>query len=296
MNASHTHFDAGSSRLVATIYDRASSWLIALLMVAGLAVLVLGASWLSARLPKKDGKPLPPPPPPPPESWAIFQGEGAPLAGKPRLDPVKNNDLSLSDAEDELLKKTLDNAAEAAKSTVSEFDLPPLPDKFGYGIGPGGDQVGPRRPFMDPLQERLRRWEVRFSKGMTLDTYARQLDFFRIELGVLLADGRVAYASNFSKSRPDSRNGEASQESRYYLLWRSGELEEDDRRLLARAGIEAGERPIIKFLPPPLEAQLAALERDFAGESYNRLRFTRFGIRAEGDGFAFYVIEQGFRQ
>ena len=30
-----------------------------------------------------------------------------------------------------------------------------------------------------------RRWEVRFIEGNTLQTYARQLDFFEIELGVL---------------------------------------------------------------------------------------------------------------
>ena len=39
-----------------------------------------------------------------------------------------------------------------------------------------------------------------FSKN-TLDAYARQLDFFKIELGVLLPDNKIVYAYNLAKSQ-----------------------------------------------------------------------------------------------
>jgi hypothetical protein len=295
MNASHNHVDDGSCRLNASGYDRASSGLLALLTVVGLAVLVLGTSWLNARM--HGDRVIPPPPPKksPTEHWAIYQGEGNPLTGKPRFDPVKNEQLQLSDAEDDLLKKTLENATKEAASQAAAFDLPPLSNEKGFGIGDGNDMDGFRTPSKTPPQELLRRWEVRFAKGMTLDEYARQLDFFHIELAVLLPNGRVAYASNLSKRRPDGRTGEAANESRYYLVWRSGELQQADRQLLGRAGIDVGDRPIVKFLPPPLEAQLVALEKAHAGEKFNRLRSTRFGIRAEGDGYAFHVVGQSYR-
>ena len=42
-------------------------------------------------------------------------------------------------------------------------------------------------------------------EGNTLDLYARQLDFFGIELGVLMPDNKIIYAFNLRKPKPDTR-------------------------------------------------------------------------------------------
>jgi hypothetical protein len=76
------------------------------------------------------------------------------------------------------------------------------------------------------------------------------------------------------------------------LTWRRGDLEEADRELMARAEIPTEGKAILKFLPPNTEQALAMLERNKAGAEFENVRKTRFGVRSEKGGFAFYVIDQ----
>jgi hypothetical protein len=134
--------------------------------------------------------------------------------------------------------------------------------------------------------------EIAFAKG-DLNLYARQLDFFGIELGVLRENNTIVYASNFSKAKPDTRiNTDPPSENRYFL-WRKDEFQGANRELLRRAGIDAGDQLILKFLPPTTEAQLIDLETGYPGADLKKkLDKTRFGVRATGKGFSFYVLEQ----
>ena len=142
-----------------------------------------------------------------------------------------------------------------------------------------------------------RHWQVAFSFD-DVDVYARQLGFFGIELGVLQPDNKIIYAYNLNKPRPDSRvvSNPAVNENRYYLTWRNGEMQQADRELLARAGIDPGERLALKFLPREIERQLAILERNYRNATPREIARTRFGVRAEGKGFAFYVVEQVLKE
>ena len=85
--------------------------------------------------------------------------------------------------------------------------------------------------------------------------YARQLDFFKIELGVLQPDNKIIYVFNLTKPKPDTRtvSNPSLNEKRYYLTWRTGEMQQADRDLLAKAGVDSGDRLILKFLPPEVE-------------------------------------------
>ena len=51
------------------------------------------------------------------------------------------------------------------------------------------DTREPPKNQNDPSLTGNRNWEIQFDKT-ALDTYAKQLDFFRIEFGVLLPDGK----------------------------------------------------------------------------------------------------------
>ncbi len=164
---------------------------------------------------------------------------------------------------------------------------------LGRGAGPGGRGLGHGPGRGGGI---ARQWEVYFIEGNTLEGYARQLDFFKIELGVLMPNNQVAYATNLSQPRPSTRTGQADLERRYYLTWRGGNLIEADRELLARAGIDTTGRIILKFLPPELEAQLLAMERQRAGDQAKSIRRTRFGVRPGGSGgYSFVVLEQTYR-
>lgn len=259
--------------------------LISLLILIGSTVLMLLIIWLTSRI------------------FAVHEvqdvillpiGEGGGMMGdsmemaSPNVDETDLQQPELTD----VLAAITD--AVAAKSAI--LDNPALYSDIRQKGGGRGDGrlagSGGGRPG------RPRHWEVRFLGRNTAATYARQLDFFRIELGVLMRGNRVEYASKLSQSRPQRRSGPASEEKRYYLTWRQGELQEADRELLGRAGIDPGRRLILKFLPPEVELHLVKLEQEYAtrrGEQINDIRATYFGIQPAGQGYAFYVIDQTYK-
>ncbi|RMG00671.1 MAG: hypothetical protein D6741_06395, partial [Planctomycetota bacterium] len=220
-------------------------------------------------------------------------GEGdAPIGDDMELDT--ENLGQEEDLEDPELKDALANVADAVSSKLAMLDNPIFSDPNNLERGGkkgdlrrgGGGTGGTGKP---------RRWEIIFDKGNTLETYARQLDYFKIELGVLLPDNRVQYVSNLSSSRPTVRTGPADQEKRYYLTWRQGDLMQADLELLAKAGVQASGKIILKFLPPEVERRLYELEQARAGNRADRVLRTRFGIRPQGGGFDFFVIDQSYR-
>ena len=151
---------------------------------------------------------------------------------------------------------------------------------MGDGRAPG---FGPGRPG------KPRHWEVIFLEGNTTGTYARQLDYFKIELGVLMPGNRVEYVKNLSNPRPERYSGAADAENRYYLPWQKGGLREADLELLTKAGVDPEGRPILKFIPPELESHLLQLERERAGKYADKVRATYFAIRGQGGGYEFFV-------
>ncbi len=279
---------ADSHPLRTSRYDRVSSWLLSLLVTIGLLVLILLVAWYSYA--KDEKKPSP---------------TGEFTLEKLRKIEIPTGDLRLEIPDDESRKaadkakknirrdltrldvaaakaKQLDDQSLANADGIDGFDT----DGYRQGTGPSSENFG-----------KPRRWEIRFDKT-SLDAYARQLDFFKIELAVLLPDGRVAYAFNLTKSKPDSRFADNPHETekRYYLTWRKGNLQKADRELLSRAGIDAGGGIILKFLPTEVETQLVALAKSRAGSKAENVERTRFGVRPAENGFAFYVLEQTYNE
>ncbi len=261
-------------------YERVASWLIAMLILVGTAVLVLFLLWLTSQLfASQAAVPV-----------TLEQvGEGGGFGDSMELE---TEDLGQEVEFDEPeIQDTLATIADAVAAKTALLDTPLLSDQTATSHGgPKGDGRAPG--FGSGKPGKPRHWEVRFLEGNTLETYARQLDFFGIELGVLLPGNKVEYASNLARPRPTRRTGNADEEKRYYLTWRRGGLRQADLELLGRAGIDAGDRLILKFLPPKLEAQLAQLERQRAGD--RTVRTTYFAIRAQGAGYAFYVADQTY--
>lgn len=152
--------------------------------------------------------------------------------------------------------------------------------------GKGGSNIVPR----------WERWEIRFS-AISLDVYAKQLDFFRVELAVIGGGGKsIEYVSGFSRPRPEKRSSSAESEDRLYMTWRSGELKKADRDLLRKTGLDPLGRLSVQFYPPDVEQTLGRLERAYAGDrELKDIRRTRFGVRPDAKGYQFYVMEQTMR-
>ncbi len=278
-------------RLRISRYDRASSLLLSLLILIGIVVFILLVAWLSSQIfvPQTAV----------PVELADFSGDDGPVGGGQTPEPPNPEEIREMELEQPVITETLTAISSVVQKQVPKLDDPMIAHKkttgmgFGHGQGRGrGDGVG------DGTGGLSRRWEVRFDKGATLDEYARQLDHFDIELGVLLSDGRLAYVKNFTNPRPTVRYdpNPSEKEKRYYLTWHRGGLREADKALLARAGIEAGRSIILKFLPGELEQKLVRMERARAvGRDPKEIRRTLFGIRSVGGGYTFYVMDQSYK-
>lgn len=195
------------------------------------------------------------------------------------------------------LQETLDTISEAVSASEAllddvAFDGDPQSSRGkGKGdsreAGTGGEGINEKIP-------RAQRWEIRFQPG-SLKQYAKQLDYFGIELGVLGGDSVVYYAFNLAKSKPDSKSQPPALEQRLYMSWRGGELAKADRQLATRAGIAKRGNLIVQFFPKKTEDLMATLEKTFAdakGREINDIRKTIFSIQEQSGGFTMEVQDQ----
>ena len=277
-------------RLTTSAYDQVASGLISALMFVGTAVAILLILYFSAKIFARQ-KPVA-------VTIADIGGreEGTAL-GTAR-------DLEEPGAEDvpELVENTsmqsLEEITSAVASKTAVMDDMSLDSEFVTGAGKGqGDnrQVGSGTGTSNEMVPRAQRWAIHFDGG-NLKTYARQLDFFGIELAAVGGkDNLVHYAFNLIQPKPDRRTGAPDAETRLFMTWRSGPLQQADRELLKRAGIDLAGRVVMQFYPAATEQSLALLEKEAAkGRDVNEIRRTVFDIRSEGDTFQFVVKSQQF--
>lgn len=273
-------------------YEQVASMLLALLILLGSIAFCLFMAWLGMRVFF-----------PPMKSVPVrieqvgggmesgFVGESMQLDSPTAQDIAAESDLTEPDLQ-ETLKTVLDavalREADLDDPTDSEEDTPKkgggqqtgTGNRPGYGFGPGKPGIPPHM-----------RWEISFGDGNTLDVYARELDFFKIELGVY-GPGRVTYAKNLAKAKPNVYSGPSGTEKRLYMTWKQGKLKEADRELISKAGVPAAGKIVLQFYPDETEQMLLHLEQDYKGLEAGRIRKTRFGVRAKGREYEFYVIDQ----
>jgi hypothetical protein len=166
---------------------------------------------------------------------------------------------------------------------------------FGTGVGSGrgpgtgggtGGGIGRREP------ER----EIRFEPE-NLFEYAQYLDFFKIELGVLGQDNKIYYAYNLSQKVPSVREGTPAEEQRLYMNSARGRFAALDRRLAQRAKIVDRGRIILQFYPDATSAILYQLERERA-QAANRqpeeILRTLYRVTHTGNDFQIAIEEQSY--
>lgn len=278
-------YELGISR-----YDRVASMLLALLMLVGATVLLLFLIWLTSTLFAKQT-------PVPVELAEVSGGEGGVSTEGLNLDAPDVEEMAQElELEEPRIEQMMATIVDAVTERLTDLDDPALTEELVSG-GRSASSGSGGAPFFGEGEgeggiPRAARWEVFFQEGGDLDSYARQLAYFKIELGVIGDSGQVTYAYNLVKPAPDRREGGGKEEDRLYMSWRSGKRQQADRRLLALAEIATRGRLIVQFYPAAVENRLAQLEGAFAGRSESEIRKTRFGVRTVGNGYEFYVLEQ----
>lgn len=278
-----------------TLYDWVSSWAISLfiglLMTCGAVVTV----WLTTRLPK----------PPDVVPVELIELPGGFEDGSPdETLRVDSPDPEVRDAvpADSVADQT--EIAEAVEAVVEMSDAATqqVQQQFDTGIqntGKVGSAKGTGRralgsgPGTGGLP-REQRWFVKFGERTSLDEYARQLEYFDIELGALLPDGRLAYLTKMSNPVPSVKYvNSGAAESRLYMTWQGGERRTADVKLFAKANIDVhGDTIIFHFYSKLAENKLAQLELEYRNRTVKQIRRTYFAVEPDAGGYKFTVFRQ----
>lgn len=214
-------------------------------------------------------------------------------------DVTDDPSLAEFESEEPEVAEMLDNVLELAETANNQAQEQHETDlrnagKMGSATGTG------RRPLGVGLGEkglpREQRWFVSFTEGRTLDEYARQLEYFKIQLGALLPSGKLIYLSNLTADRPGTREvTDGSSEQKLYMTWQGGKLRAADRQLFQKAGVDITGGILFHFYSKETEQLLARLEFERAQTSsrtIEEIRRTYFVVRQSANEYSFAVTRQ----
>lgn len=274
-------------QLAVSTYDRAAGMLVSLLVLVGTIAVFLLFLWLASRVRHR--------PAPVPVILESIGGRGDNPAGFARdWEPPGSEEFP--DILEPQVQRTLANVSQAARAaTLMNTALDAVMSGPSAGLGDARPE-GPEGEGTGWGVPRHERWEIVFDQGRTLDAYAKQLDFFGIELAAMGTTKTITYAAHLSRANPSVRSGLGSEEKRLYFRWRQGPLREADLQLLQKAGVPTAGRLVVQFCPPDTENRLAFIEKERAGNRpISDIRKTIFGVRPDGDGYIFFVLNQYYR-
>ncbi|MBM3970030.1 MAG: hypothetical protein FJ302_09230 [Planctomycetes bacterium] len=296
-------------------HDQVTSGLFAFCMLLGTTTFLLITIWIANLLPTPKRPPavqlLEEDPGGDPHGFEDGTPGETLALGSPDVDP---NAPAMAEAEEipdtaEVSAESLDAVADVADSTQMESsdssDSPLVNQAFAPATAvmtrpgsPFGTKGGTGRP---PIGfgtgkggfPREMRWFVKFVERGTLDEYAQQLEFFGIELGALMPDGKLILVSKLTAPRPTVRTvTSGQQEKRLYFTWKGGTRKGVDVQLFQKAGVDANNALIMHFYPPQTENQLAVLELDYKKRKAAEIKKTYFSVRSAKEGYEFTITSQ----
>ena len=283
-------------------YERVASFLLAGVLLVVTTTVALLAVWLGNRLPPRPAALPVLPIIVDDEDGGYPEGvEGSTMELPGEITPYLGTGL------EELDEPPVEQSLDLITGVVAARELtladPVMREKWATGIG--GTHGGPGDA--PPLGEgggnrggvpRTIRWRIQFDEGGSVDDYARQLDYFQIELGVLATPTEVQYGSTFTGALT-RRAGAPDTEERLYFIWESGTRQEADRELLGRAGVDGAGKKVMQFYPAITENLLANVEdaylkKNAPHRTIKGVRRTFFSVVPDGGGYTFVVSKQTY--
>jgi hypothetical protein len=240
-----------------TAVDQVASLLLSLSLMIGLAVLLLGALYFLSTM-KPAALPIV-------IEEERIAGRGENAAGFERdLEPPAAEEVE--QLNEPSIDQTLQSITDAVSSVSATLDtVAATGTSKGDSRPPGPEGEG------DDIIPRFERWELRFNVRDS-KSYFEQLDFFKIELGVIGGGvTQVDYVKNLGGSL-DKRSGKGEDEKRlYFLNRREGPLSKYEKDAVSKAGVKiANGRQVLKLIPKDLEDALAILEKSYAVKEQGR--------------------------
>ncbi|QDT64456.1 hypothetical protein V22_16900 [Calycomorphotria hydatis] len=277
-------------------YDRAAALVLALVICLIVVVVYLSGIWASVHVRQSDEVvPL--------EMVTISGGfeDGAlnetldlkspeEISPDPTLAELRSDDTQIEPLLDTVIELS-ENATAVAEQELLFNDQ----SSGNPGSADGSGQKALGFGAADGGVPREQRWFIHFADAVTAEEYASQLDFFGIELGVLLTKGELAYISNMASRTPNVRRADSGAgENRLYMNWQGGGRQEADLKLVRKAGIEPAGGALFHFYPQETEQMLATLEHSYRGVDPKNIRRTYFSTVPSGQGYQFVVKKQTY--
>ena len=140
------------------------------------------------------------------------------------------------------------------------------------------------------------RWFVKFDDG-ALSVYAKQLDFFQIEVGAFFAPPtkKIVYLSKLANAKPTVREVSSGADNRLHMTHQGVGRQKADKALFAKAGVNVdGAAMLLHFYPKGAEQKLIASEVGYRNKKASEIRRTYFKVTPDGGGYKFSVTSQSY--
>jgi len=214
----------------------------------------------------------------------------SPLPEIPDATPNEESTDEPSEIE-ETLDQVMDLSDDATNLAERQFEIQTATaGRAGSSKGTGrrGLGSGPGRSGFP----REQRWFVTFADQSSLTEYARQLDFFGIELAALYPEGKIVFLSNLSKTVSKRTAESGKGETRLYMTWQGGSRRLADMELLKKNGVDTTNTVVMQFYSKETETMMAQLELDYGKRKVDEIRRTYYAIEPDGAGYRFRVTRQ----
>lgn len=277
---------------VTSAYDKSAGWLLAFLIFVGVVLFCIFVIWLTNQtFSSATSRAIIPP----------EEGGGDPDGTDDRgldLDmPLADQIAQETDLEMEEIEQSFTMLEDVLGTQMAQITDPFESEvesggQSGGSTGTGDDQRLGDGPGNGGGVRREDRWIILYDQT-SLTTYARQLDFFGIEIGAI-GRGQITYINNLAAASPTVRKPEGiPSDDRLHFNWTGGTLQQYDRNLLQKAGVSPAGLIVVHFYSFDLEQTLAHLEQDFQGKKGYEIRRTIFGVESDGaGGYRHYVVDQ----
>lgn len=208
-------------------------------------------------------------------------------------DPTENPSPTDELMEETELTEFVEDVVELADNATQQVNAIPVtkPGNPGSAVGTGRARLGNGPGNAVPNEER---WYIKYSDKTSVDEYAKQLDFFGIEMGALLPSGQLVLMSNMSTSPKKTVKSSGKGESRLYMTWQAGNRKAADETLFKKIGVDVSNAILFHFYPKKTEQMLLQLEYEYKKRKASEIRRTYFVAAKKGSGFQFVVTKQTY--
>jgi hypothetical protein len=274
-------------QLTVNNYDRTATLLLALLLLVGFSVLGLVVVFFTSRT----FPTIEPVPVVPVEASSATANQG--LA----TEPDQPGEDEAPDLTEPQLQNTLEAIASASaiRQAVLSDEAFEGGEEVGKGKGEGDARMaGEGTEGVVERVPRWERWKIRFEPRSTKE-FARWLDYYKIEIGVLGRDNMVHYAFNLSNEIPSNRAEPPTKETRGYTSAADGPMPKLTMQLARKANIASQGEIVLLFYPFEVESILWNMEKLHAEDrDANSIRETVFTVVGGRKGFTFEIVDQKY--